>query len=200
MKKILLSAVAIFALSVTTTQAQEMMRFGAKAGVNIADFGGDAESEGSRTGLHIGVLAEFRLSETFSIQPELLYSMQGAKTKDLTGEGEFDTKLDYINIPIMAKYYITEGLSIEAGPQVGFLMSANWEDEDAKDYYKTIDFALNGGIAYDLPMGVFFQARYSAGLTSIAEDVEIDTGLGSVSVSEVDIKNNVISLSVGYKF
>ncbi|NDI98151.1 PorT family protein [Flavobacterium sp. LaA7.5] len=188
MKKLLLSAAAIMAFSVVS-HAQEI-KFGVKAGLNIADFGGDAETEGSRTGFHAGGLAEFKLTETFSIQPELLYSMQGAKG-NLAGE-EFDIKLDYLNLPIMAKYYLMEGLSIEAGPQIGFLMSAKWEDEDAKDYYKGIDIALNGGVAYDLPMGLFLQARYSAGLTSIAEDVE--------GAETVDTMNNVISLSVGYKF
>lgn len=189
MKKILLSAVAVMAFGITA-QAQDIA-FGVKAGLNIADLGGDAETSGSRAGLHIGGLAEFKLTETFSVQPELLYSMQGAKADNGAG-GEFDVNLDYINVPIMAKYYIMEGLSIEAGPQIGFLMSADVDGEDADDDYKSIDFALNGGVAYDLPMGVFFQARYSAGLSSIAEDVE---GLESV-----DTMNNVISFSVGYKF
>ncbi|AXG75155.1 PorT family protein [Flavobacterium arcticum] len=187
MKKLLLSAAAVMAFSFAT-QAQEV-KFGAKAGLNIADFGGDAETDGSRTGLHVGAIAEIKLTETFSVQPELLYSMQGAKGKELGVE--YDLKFDYINIPIMAKYYLMEGLSIEAGPQVGFLMSAKAEDEDVKDGYKGVDFALNGGVAYDLPMGVFFQARYSAGLNNIYD------GEGS---DDYKTTNNVISLSVGYKF
>lgn len=186
MKKLLLSAAAVMAFSFAT-QAQEV-KFGAKAGLNIADFGGDAETSGSRTGLHIGGVAEIKLTETFSVQPELVYSMQGAK-EEFAGV-EADLKFDYLNIPIMAKYYLMEGLSIEAGPQVGFLMSAKAEDEDIKDGYKSIDFALNGGVAYDLPMGVFFQARYSAGLSDINDTEGVDA----------KITNNVISLSVGYKF
>ncbi|QYJ68229.1 porin family protein [Flavobacterium litorale] len=189
MKKILLSAVAVIALGVTA-QAQEI-KFGVKAGLNIADLGGDAETNGSRTGLHIGGLAEFKLTETFSVQPELVYSMQGAKSDNGVG-GEFDLNLDYINVPIMAKYYVMEGLSIEAGPQIGFLMGAEFDGNDVKDNYKSIDFGLGGGVAYDLPMGVFFQARYYAGMSSITEDIE--------GVETVDTMNNVISLSVGYKF
>ncbi len=187
MKKLLLSAAAVMAFSFAT-QAQEV-KFGAKVGVNIADLGGDAETDGSLTGLHIGGVAEIKLTETFSVQPELVYSMQGAAVKDELG-GDADLKLGYLNVPIMAKYYLMEGLSIEAGPQVGFLMSAKAEDDDVKDGYKSIDFALNGGVAYDLPMGVFFQARYSAGLSDI-NDFE---------GSDAKITNNVISLSVGYKF
>lgn len=191
MKKILLSAAAIMAFGFAS-QAQDI-KFGAKAGLNIADFGGDAETSGSRTGFHVGAVAEFKLTEQFSIQPELLYSMQGAKFETLDGFDvvEEDMKLDYLNIPIMAKYYLFEGFSIQAGPQVGFLMSAKAEDEDVKDSFKSIDFALNGGVGYELPLGVFFQARYSAGLANVAD------GEGS---DDYSINNNVISVSVGYKF
>lgn len=189
MKKILLSAAAIMAFGFAS-QAQDI-KFGAKAGLNIADFGGDAETDGSRTGFHVGAVAEFKLTEQFSIQPELLYSMQGASVKE--GDMDEDYKLDYLNVPIMAKYYLFEGFSIQAGPQVGFLMSAKYGDTDVKDYFKSIDFALNGGVGYELPLGVFFQARYSAGLADI-NDFDVD------GADAAKINNNVFSLSVGYKF
>lgn len=187
MKKILLTAFAVAAFGVA--QAQEEMSFGAKAGLNIANLGGDAETDGSLMGFHVGGVAEFPISENFSVQPEVLYSMQGAKYEFL-GE-EADLKLSYINVPILAKYYIMEGLSLEVGPQVGFLMSAKAEDEDVKDGYKSIDFGLNGGVGYKTEMGLFFQARYYAGLSSINEEVD------GMDYKET---NNVISFSVGYKF
>nr|WP_245895621.1 porin family protein [Flavobacterium album] len=117
--------------------------------------------------------------------------MQGASYKVLGAD--YDLKTNYINVPILAKYYIMEGLSLEAGPYVGFLMSAKADDEDVKDGYKSIDFGLAGGVAYDLPMGVFFQARYNAGLSDI-NDTESPVG------STPKITNNVIQVSVGYKF
>lgn len=170
------------------------MRFGVKAGVNFATLAGDVANTSSLTGFHVGGLAEFKLSEQFSVQPEVLFSMQGTKY-EFAGE-ESETKLSYVNIPIMAKYYIIEGLSIEAGPQVGFLLSADEDGIDnAKDYYKSIDFGIAGGLAYDLEMGVFFQARYYAGLSNIGEEYT----LGGTTVSP-SIQNNVASVSVGYKF
>jgi hypothetical protein len=193
MKKIFLSVIAVVALG-TATQAQDI-NFGAKAGVNFASMSIDPEGDmdlKSRTGLHIGVLAEFKITETFAIQPEILYSMQGYKAE--FGGVESEVKTDYLTIPVMAKYFVTEGLSIEAGPQVGFLMSAKDDDgDDIKDGYKSIDFGINGGLGYELPMGVFFQARYYVGLSNIAEE----TDLGE---SDVEYKNNVFALSVGYKF
>ncbi|WP_304158004.1 porin family protein, partial [Mesonia mobilis] len=179
-------------------------------------LGGDAEDADSRTGLHIGAIAELMLTESFSIQPELLYSMQGAKSEysdsytemgvTVTESGEAELKLDYIVLPILAKYYITEGFSVQAGPQVGFLMSAKAEgdytatamgtsvsesfSEDVKDELSTVDFGVSAGLGYDLDMGVFFQARYYLGLSNIY-DVESDN---------FSVQNNVLQVSVGYKF
>ena len=189
MKKVLLSAVALMAFGIAA-QAQDI-KFGVKAGVNIADLSDN--SAGSRVGFHVGGLAEFGITEQFSIQPELLYSGQGAKVNE--GFGDVDLKLDYISLPVLAKYRIVKGFSVEAGPQVGFLISAKAEDEDVKDAYKSVDFGVTGGAEYELPMGVFFQARYYVGLSSVTEDIEVF----GTSYS-ADTNNIMISLSAGYRF
>ncbi len=215
MKKFLLVA-AIAVCGIFSANAQDI-KFGVKAGVNFASLGGDAEDAETRTGLHIGALAEFMLTESFSIQPELLYSMQGAKSEysesytefgiEVSESGEEELKLDYIILPIMANYYITEGLSVQVGPQVGFLVSAKGEgeytasaagmtesesfDEDVKDETSSIDFGVAAGLGYELDMGVFFQARYYLGLSNV-DDSEFS--------DDYSIQNNMIQLSLGYKF
>ena len=212
MKKIILSVALLMAAGFSAS-AQEDVKFGVKAGVNFANFGGDVENADSRTGFHAGVVAEFKLSENFSVQPELLYSQMGAKTEDsqtilgVNYRSEATSKFDYISLPILAKYYVIEGLSIEAGPQVGFLVSAKNESidtvggtstttsGDVKDSTKSIDFGVAGGLAYDLPIGVFFQARYYVGLSNIADDESNDE-----SDSDFSVKNMAVQLSVGYKF
>lgn len=197
MKKVLLSAVAIMAFGVAA-QAQDI-KFGAKAGINIVTLGGDIDAS-SVTSFHVGALAEFKLTEQFSIQPELVYSLQGASTEESRSGAtiEYTTKYNYLNLPIMAKYYLMEGLSLHAGPQVGFLLSSKVEfegvegetEEDVEDV-SSIDFGLAGGAEYELPIGIFFQARYYAGLSNTYN------GEGS---DDYKATNNVFSVSVGYKF
>jgi opacity protein-like surface antigen len=209
MKKFIYSVAALLTIGFTA-QAQEI-KYGIKAGLNLADWGMDAENTNVRPGLNVGVLAEINFTENFAIQPEVVYSQQGTKLTVNTFTynqppytTEYTSKLDYINVPIAAKYYIIDGLSIQAGPQVGFLINAKDRvevpesiggdisvEQDAKDGYKKVDFSILGGIGYDLPLGIFVQARYTYGLSNINDDKE---------TSDVKLSNNVISFSVGYKF
>ncbi len=130
MKKLFLfTALALLSLTISIAQ----VNFGAKAGVNFSDItGDDVDSFTGRTAFHVGVVAEIMISDMFSVQPELLYSAQGSDWEEdfegdtFSGEGP----IDYLNIPIMAKYYVVEGLSLEAGPQIGILLSAKYTEDD----------------------------------------------------------------------
>ncbi|MBB6681048.1 PorT family protein [Aequorivita sp. 609] len=192
MKKILLF-IAVVALTCTTAQAQEV-RLGAKLGLNVASLGGDSYgvgSLGSRTSFHIGALAEIPLKGKFALQPELLYSSEGSNW-NAWGLGNSDIKLDYLRVPVLAKFYIIEGLSAEAGPVFGVLVSASdASDDDTKDYYKSFDAAFGIGATYRLNMGVFFSLRYNKGLLDVNDRDVVDYGSN---------QSNVFQVSAGYSF
>jgi len=206
MKKLLLFiAVALFAL--TSVQSQEF-RLGAKAGLNVATLGGDSYygglgSLGSRTSFHIGGLVEIPLMGKFSLQPELLYSSEGSDWSFGTlGE---DTKLDFVRVPVLVKFYVIEGLSAEAGPVFGVLVNAEGTyydnngdlvNGDAKDYYRSFDAQFGIGASYRLNMGVFFSLRYNKGLLNVNEEYRV---LGTTYNSGKN-QSNVFQVSAGYSF
>lgn len=183
MKKLLVSAIL---LATGFVNAQDI-KFGAKLGLNIANISGDIEDNKALFGANLGGFAEITLSDKLAFQPELLFSMQGSKYEDIA------TKLNYINIPLLAKYNLNEKFSVLAGPQIGFLMSAKLKDSneslDVKDGFNTFDFGLNVGAGYNVTENIIVDARYNFGLSNILKD--------SDGVSQ---KNSVIQLSVGYKF
>ena len=197
MKKIFITLTALLTLNAITAQEDEI-RFGAKAGLNISSISGDETDDAkSKIGFHIGPVVEIPITEKFAIQPELLFSTQGAKSEESeTVTEEFfgitysysytsksDVKLNYLNLPVIAKFYVAEGLSIQAGPQIGFLLSADSEyeyelttdgetesdsgSEDISEYLNGTDFSINLGFGYQLPAGIFFDARYNIGLSNI---------------------------------
>jgi opacity protein-like surface antigen len=202
MKKIILTAVAVFGFAFANAQE---VKFGVKGGINLSTLTGDVEDASSKVGFQAGGFAEIKLTEEFSIQPEILYSLQGAKG-DQSGFGyssKSTLNLSYLNIPVMFKYYVAEKFSFEAGPQIGFLLSAKEdvkvsaygesasEKIDVKDNLKSIDFGVNFGAGYDFTENISAGVRYNLGLSNIA-----DFGDGD----NTKFRNSVFSLSVGYKF
>ena len=181
MKRIVLVVVAVmFGIS---TQAQGI-DLGIKVGANFANIT-DASNFDSKTGFVAGAFLGLKFSEKFAIQPELLYSQQGADFD----EGEFD--LSYINVPIIFKYYLVQGLNIQAGPQFGFVVDDKISFDGIVDGIESgveaNSFDTTGvvGLGYDFPLGIRVDARYNFGLTEVVDD-------GG--------KNSVISLAVGYSF
>ncbi|PHR12043.1 MAG: hypothetical protein COA40_09920 [Aequorivita sp.] len=189
MKKILLFT-AIAMLAFTSSQAQDF-RFGAKAGVNFASLNGDdADDLDGRTSFHIGAVARIQFSELLALQPEIIFSNQGY-TVDIGESEDVTGRLGYINLPILVDVTLADGLSLQGGPQVGFNITADQEfDGETEDFpddtVQTVEFGVGLGAQYILPMNLFFQARYVIGVTDVIEDV--------------NAKNSVISLSVGYFF
>lgn len=176
MKKLIL-AVSLLFLGVAASNAQDL-KFGAKIGANFSNLNGDKINGDNLMSFHVGALVELNVLENLSLQSELLYSSQGT---DYRNE---DYKLDYVSVPVLAKFYlITDKLSIEGGPQFSFLIN---DDVPETFRTKTFDFAAVGGLSYNLTSFLFVQARYVAGLTDTSKDAAIT--------------NRVLQLSAGLRF
>ncbi|WP_281232068.1 porin family protein [Flavobacterium gelatinilyticum] len=199
MKKIILAVIAVMTFGWANAQD---VKFGIKGGVDFHKLT-KLESASMKTGFVAGAFAEFKVSENFAFQPEILYSAQGVRVKYSKAYFSSDEKvnLGYLNVPLMFKYYVIEGLNIEAGPQIGFLLSAKSKykvtddygtvssNDDIKRLCNSVDFGLNFGLGYDVTKNLSVGARYNLGLTNVYK-----------SDYFAKAKNSVISLTVGYKF
>lgn len=169
MKKLILSAIAVCAFGFVSAQD---MNFGVKAGVNLAsakfDLGPVSDSE-SGTGFFVGGLAEFGIGENMKLQPELLYHSLKID----------ETDFSFINVPVMFKYYVTEELSINAGPSIYYFLDGDEIFEAADE--STFKVNIDAGLSYGFTENIEASARYSAGL------------MGDVKVSGIHI-------GVAYKF
>ena len=187
-KMILLAAV----LAVSASAAFSQASFGVKGGLNLSNVtNSDADM---KMGYYGGLFGEYQVNDFFGVAGELLYSNQGTKGKE---EGvDITINMNYLNIPVLAKLYIAEGLSLDVGPQFGLLMSAKGKAKqngstssgDLKDKFSGTDVSAAVGLTYNLG-NILIQGRYNLGLT----DTEKESG------SE-KYKNAVIQLGVGYRF
>jgi hypothetical protein len=175
--------VLISFLFVCALSAQNKPQFGVKAGLNVSSVNWDFDP-GSRLGVYAGGLAHIHLNKQWAIQPEVVYSQEGAKG-DLN-DVEYVWKNDYINVPVMVQYMFDNGFRIEAGPQVGFLVNSktknnNTEVETKNDdnAFQTVNVSVGLGLNYLTYSGIGVGARYNLGLTKVNED-GIPDGKGRV--------------------
>lgn len=198
MKKVILFAV--FSLFATTNffaqnapsenSTSSGVSFGVKAGPNFASLtGDDTDDLDGRTSFHAGGVVNIGVSELFAVQPEVVYSAQGAT---FTEEGmDITIKLDYLNVPVLADFTLAEGFSLQGGPQVGFNITKEFEADGVSEEIEDVESVIFDaviGAQYRLPMGLFFQARYVIGISNASSD------------ADVEIKNSVVSVSAGWFF
>ncbi|OCB77928.1 porin family protein [Flavobacterium crassostreae] len=187
MKKTGITSIAIVAL-VFNTQAQ-LVKFGLKAGVNYANATAaevTIDKQNYQTAAigsyHAGIVARVKLTDKFAVQPELIYTTEGASYKNAATQ--FKNELGYLSIPLLAQLTIGNVFILEAGPQAHFLVSQknNFDLED----YNTFEFAAAAGLGVQLTKSVFVQGRYVMGVTDPSKNS--------------DIKSATVQLSAGFFF
>ena len=171
-------------------------QFGVKGGLNIArelaSQGRNSAQTGVRAGIHIGFFMELPISAKVAFQPELLYSMQGGSYND--GGYTYTDKIDYINLPLIFKFYVwQQRLSIDVGPQFGYMISAKvsnggesvsfYDSEDLKKF----DASLALGLSFKLTDKIDLGLRGTAGLTNILD-------------GDTKYTNSVSQLSIAFRF
>ncbi len=200
MKKLILLAV----FAVVSASAFAQLSYGLKGGLNLASLSNKdlvTENGKMKPSIYVGGFAEYRFSSFIAGSVELVYSRQGIS--DSFDDEDFGSvkdrmRLNYLNLPILAKIYlIGDQLSLDLGPQVGFMLNAKeWMKadgetgtEDQTDLFKTVDVSAAMGLSYNIG-NIILQGRYNLGLTDIVKDNDGDK----------KFKNGVIQLGVGYRF
>lgn len=187
MKKYLIMIIVILSTPAVLAQVSGGVRLGVNIANQKAEIDGDSDTGDSKIGFLGGFYLTANISEKFGIQPELLFSGMGSRDKDL----DFDLPFNYLSIPVMFRYNLTENFNLHAGPQLGFLLSAKATDGDSsidiKDSFKGTDFGAAFGLGVDFGK-INAGARYYLGLSNIADDSGNDT-----------FKNNAFQIFVGYK-
>lgn len=167
-----------------------------------------------------GLFVAFPLSDNFSVQPEVLYANKGSQSSS----GFTRYNLHYINIPIMLQYQVLEKLTIEVGPEFGYLLSAGTNNESESFFlgptfpdfpsfndqllvsYRDLDMALNLGVGYALSDRWSVNLRYNLGLRDITDEFEVlfrpanePGGEPETILYSGPSYNRSLQLSVGYQ-
>ena len=199
MKKLFLTA-AIAISSISFAQ-----QFGAKAGMNVSTISDDGyDDTKSKVGYYAGVFLNMPVSESISIQPEVLYNNLGSETKGTVLGNAYSQKLNlnYISVPVMFQYKATPQFYLEAGPEFGFLVGADskttWNSTSStaelnKDDFNNFNLGVGLGLGFDITKNVGLNARYVAGFSDVTKP-------SSDPSTNASNKNNTFQVGLNVKF
>ncbi|MBL0745111.1 porin family protein [Chryseolinea lacunae] len=185
----------------SNNDANAQARAGVKGGLNVSNlYVDDVDDENARYGFNAGVYGQILSTESFAIQPELLYSTKGSKVE----YGQFVNQtvkynLNYLDLPVLAVFKLGDAAEIHLGPYASYLLNANisykgdianGSDEIKKDNLKSYDYGLAGGFGLNFG-AVQVGARYNYGLVKIADSDAAEAVLG-------DSKNSFAQLYLSF--
>jgi hypothetical protein len=210
-------AAAVLVLTSAGLYAQEQQspegnnltaKFGIKGGINFTNlYVADVSRENMKIGFNAGLFAKLPITKGFSIQPELLYTVKGAKdtySNFIQGNGEYRYNLNYLELPVLAVVNLAKNFNLHAGGYAAYLVSATVKDvrsdgtivgakELRADDFKRFDYGLVGGLGIDIT-NFTIGARYNYGLSSIGKAGSLSGSLTKNS------KNSAISVYLGFAF
>jgi hypothetical protein len=185
MKKIIMiAALMLTTLTASAQQATGSWSITPKAGINLSNLAGDISGNSIKIGLVAGAEAMYQINPLIGLSGGLLYSMQGAE-----GNNSSKANYDFLNIPVLANFYVAPNFALKIGLQPAIAVSAKEKNDkveyDVKDSMQSITFDVPIGASYEISNFVI-DARYNLGIA------KLNKGNGS-------IRNSVIQLTVGYK-
>lgn len=188
MKKVILSVVALFAFGIANAQEAKTVKLGIKAGANydwLATGDGSVYDLRPEVGYHAGLVSEFKMCDKFAFQAEALYSHSSYKFDGNGNNSGAKIEINQIQVPVLAKFYLVKGLSLELGPQATVIVDSKVNGGDLN--FRKYNFAAASGLAYDFNSGAFIQARYTYSFLDLENGTNGHNQFG-------------IQASVGYKF
>ncbi len=146
-------------------QAQEF-KSGYMLGVSATQVDGDNLSGYNKLGPHLGIFVERMFGDKFSVRPEFLFTIKGAKNYiDINNIADpIKTAFYYVEVPFFLNYRIKK-FQVEAGPSFGVLMYAYNNDNtgiyETTDMYNRMEWAAHVGVSYRLKESMLLYGRYS---------------------------------------
>lgn len=210
MKKVcLIIAAVVFTFHV---QAQHMQLgkgayLGFKAGFNVSNVIKSGKSDFKskfKPGLAAGVFVDIPVLEALSFAPEVVFSQKGYQSTGTILGGDYNYKVttNFIDVPVLAKFWVSEGFNLTVGPQVSFLLSTTESFKSGSREFRTTVEETNKGLKKSLIGGVVglgYEIGDKLGINArYALDFQKNNTDGSNEVPEY--KNQVIQLGLTYQF
>jgi hypothetical protein len=163
----------LFSLLFLSAAVRAQVSIGLVGGLNVSSYTSYKFTSDWKVGLLAGGYVEIPLSRRFALEADLLYSQKGGNYT-VGGAGQYTQRLNYLSLPVLFEYHVTSKFSLEAGPEVGLLLSDKIHSNEGTfdpHSYRSVDKGLAFGAVYRLPAGFAVGLRYVAGFAPITKTI-----------------------------
>lgn len=216
---LLIAFLSVFSLQVMGQNTVGTWSVKPTVGMAVYTFTGkDTDDEEFQTGLLGGAELQWQCHNQLALSLGMLYVREGSKEvgnfvlsdgsdKVIEESMTSHTKLAYLDIPLMMNYYLSEGLAVKAGLQMGVLLDADVDlsmrgmsvGVDVDPCFRKVDVGLPLGISYEYK-NVVVEGRYVFGLTRVSNDKVVEYGDSQITLNNARMSNSGFQLSLGYRF
>lgn len=177
MKKVILTAAAVFAFGFANAQSREKgdIELIPQIGYSSANYYGDQIGSVNEylSAITFGVGGDYYFNDRWSVRSGILFQTMG------TAIGNSEEQLKYLTVPVNANWHFggTRKWNLNFGPSVGFLMSAKADGLDIKDAANATQIGLNVGIGYKIEINekisILLDYQSLSGLSAVAKDTDL---------------------------
>lgn len=161
----------------SATFAQRKFTIGPKVGFGHSTITDPADGVEGETKYLIGVQGDYKFKSNMSLGAEVYYNKMGVTNNSVSSF----MYMDYVNIPVLFRYFPVGGLNVHAGPQVAFMTSSDVNSKNANYVFNDTNFSVVGGAGYRFQFGLTIDARYDIGLSDYTPLLNSKTRYFSVS-------------------
>ncbi|MFM9050707.1 MAG: porin family protein [Bacteroidota bacterium] len=185
---------------VSELQAQSFSS-GIRFGMTATQVDGDTYEGFDKAGLLGGLFVERFMSDRFSLRMEMDYIQKGSrKPLDKEVNSFYRMRLNYLEVPVLARYKAGRKLTLQAGPALGVLVFSEEDDQTGVLVYSPpfnkYEVSMSAGFAYDLSEKTAVDVRYGFSLAPIRPFDFFAT----FAYWDKGQFNSVIQLSLEYRF
>ena len=215
-KSVLVALVFTFSACLSSVYAQQRFSAGPRLGLNLSNYWGNADGMSFKPGIAAGAFLMYSSLNHFGISGDILYSQRGANYSGAIipgvgrpATGSFTQRVNYLEIPIVARYFLTLAgnfrPNIFVGPSVGIKLNAKRVsgssaalNADNSNDFNNLDLGATGGFQLNWGMGhrqhFLIDARYTLGLSGV------QTGLPNIWGPRTSLQNSTATITLGYGF
>lgn len=214
MNKKLLLFTLVALTSITLLKAQAV-KWGIRGGVNVSTYSLENKhfeyttyypaerhsvdvKSAVGTGFHLGGFEEYQFYENFFLDAGLMFSTQTSKIKESRKHNDsFKIRMSEISLPLWLKYDINN-----FRPKLGISLDYSYYHIRDVPFYlnksaeSIFGASLGIGCEYHFLMGLFVDANFKYGLTSLESTKSYYEG----GARFLGLNKRIIQLGIGYKF